>query len=85
MGQKIFCIKGKTKIYKSFVDLYITILYPEHLRRLGRSAQDNDVLFDYKKDAYRDNPGFFQEKGEKDRVAWVTNKKGKQVKRISWL
>jgi murein DD-endopeptidase MepM/ murein hydrolase activator NlpD len=78
--KKYFALRGRQKYIKSFVDLYITILYPEHLRRLGRSAQDNDVLFDYKKDAYRDNPGFFQEKGEKDRVAWVTNKKGKQVK-----
>ena len=41
-----------------------------------------NVLFDYKKDAYRDNPGFFQEKGEKDRVAWITNKKGERVKKL---
>ena len=79
--KKYFALRGRHKFIKSFVDLYITILYPEHLRRLGRSAQDNDVLFDYNKKAYLSNPGFFQEPGEKDRVAWVTNKQGKQVKK----
>lgn len=62
-------VKNYFKLYNryqrinSFVEMYLTILYPKVVT--GRMLTDNDVVFDYQKKAYRNNPAFMKEQGER--------------------
>lgn len=61
--KKYFQLGNRYKKVNSFVEMYLLILYPKAVT--GRRLQDNDIVFDYQKKAYRDNPAFMKEQGER--------------------
>ncbi|OLF38095.1 MULTISPECIES: LysM peptidoglycan-binding domain-containing protein [unclassified Psychrobacter] len=59
---------NRYKKIDSFLEMYLTILYPNSVRPAGDDVDDNDVIFkdngQVKGNAYKQNPAFMKEKGE---------------------
>lgn len=71
--KKYFLLRNRNKLITTLVGMYICINYPKNL--VENRMQPNDVVYTSDKKAYRQNPSFFKEPGEKDRYELVKGKK----------